>query len=143
MKSLMKRSGSAALPLGWLAAAALAAAPGTVVAGDDYARAAEENGTAEFVAQAWAPASTYERPAAPARAHPRDYAQAAEKSGTAEFVAQAWAPASTYERPAAPARADARAVEPGAASGEPDEAVTEDAEARARREWLESIWNSP
>lgn len=135
MRSLMTKYGWAVLPMGWVAAVALAAAPGAALAGDDYARAAEASGTTAFLAEVFMPGSGYaipsskdDRSATVARA---DYARAAEASGTATFETEVYMPSSVH------------AAEPGAASGEPDEATTESADTLAHQQWVESIWKSP
>jgi hypothetical protein len=135
MRNLMTKYGLAVLPMGWVAAAALAAAPATALAGDDYARAAEASGTTAFLAEVFMPGSGYaistskdDRSAAVARA---DYAREAEASGTTTFEKEVFMPSSVH------------AAEPGAASGEPDEATTETAMTLAHQQWVESIWKSP
>jgi len=136
-RKLTGKCGRVALPLGWVAAAALAAAPGAVLAGDGYSEAAADSGTAEFLRQVWMPASSEATAATPTGAEPRSDSRAAADSGTSEFLAQVWMPSSSA---ATSTRPDAQ---PGAASGEPDEATTEDTATSAHQEWVESIWNSP
>jgi len=135
MRSLMTKFGLAVLPMGWVVTVAFAAAPGAVLAGDDYARAAEASGTTAFLAEVFMPGSGHAIPtskdarsAALARA---DYARDAKASGTTAFETEVYMPSSVH------------AAEPGAAAGEPDEATTESAEAPAHQQWVESIWKSP
>lgn len=79
------------------------------------------------------------------------YSHAAGVYGTTEFVAQVWAPSASSTRPASPSDRKAADFEPGAASGEPNEAteayraspLQEDRAAREHQQWLESIWSSP
>jgi hypothetical protein len=114
MRTTVMKLGLAALPMGWVVAAAVAASPGTAGADDGYSHAAGEYGTTAFVNQVWMPSSTYTSPASPS-----DQKAAAVEPGAAGGEPNEATEALSTSAP------------------------QEEHAARERQQWLESIWSSP